>query len=64
MLVLGISTAQLIGLFSKAIPNRKEVPASLLVHIPDIRLLTRVLCVVLIDQVHDKKPKQSSKEQL
>lgn len=36
-------------LFPEAVADREEVPAPLLVHVPYVRLLTRVLCLVFVD---------------
>lgn len=54
---LSTTTAQFIFiLFPKAVTNWEEVPASLLVHIPDIRFLPSVFCIWLINQMHQEKP--------
>ena len=45
-------------LLDEAVTNREEVPTALLVELPDIGLLTSVLCVWLVDQVHDEEPRQ------
>lgn len=45
-------------LLDEAVPYREEVPAALLVELPDVGLLARVLCVRLVDQVHDEEPGQ------
>jgi hypothetical protein len=43
-------------LFSEAVTDGEEVPAALLVKIPNIRLLASVLRFVLVDKVHDEEP--------
>lgn len=45
-------------LLDEAVPYREEVPAALLVELPHVGLLARVLCVRLVDQVHDEEPGQ------
>jgi len=48
-------------LLSEAVTDREEVPASLLVHVPHVRLLTRVLRVRFVDQVHQEEPASKNK---
>jgi len=55
LFMLGIS-GLLFRLFAETITNREEVPASLLVHVPNIRFLSRVLRVRFIDEMHDEEP--------
>ena len=43
-------------LLPEAVSGREEVPAPPLVHVPDVGLLTRVLGVVLVDEVHQEEP--------
>ena len=42
-------------LLPEAVSGGEEVPAALLVHVPDVRLLSRVLSLVLVDQVHQEE---------
>jgi hypothetical protein len=59
MLLLSTAATQLVFvLLPEAVTDWEEVPAALLVHVPHVRLLTRVLCVRLIDQVHQEEPKK------
>jgi len=57
MLLLSTAATQLVFiLLPEAVTHWEEVPAALLVHVPHIRLLTCVLRVRLIDQVHQEEP--------
>jgi hypothetical protein len=42
-------------LFSKAVSHWEKVPASLLIHIPNVCLLTGIFRIGLIDQVHQEE---------
>lgn len=42
-------------LFSEAIAGREEVPATLFVQLPHVRLLTGVFGVGFVDQMHEKE---------
>lgn len=48
-------TQLVLVLLTETVSSREEVPASLLVHLPHIGLLTRVLSLVLVDQVHEEE---------
>lgn len=51
------SAAQLFFvLLAETVSHREEVPTPLLVHVPHVRLLTGVLRVRLVDQMHEEKP--------
>ena len=43
-------------LFSETISSREEIPTPFFVHLPDIGLLTGVLSLILVDQVHQEEP--------
>ncbi len=47
-------------LFSKTVTDRKEIPGSLLIHVPHVCFLTSVLCVRLVNQVHKEEPVRTS----
>jgi len=53
---LAAATSQFIILLSEAVTNREEVPAPLLIHVPYVRLLTGVLCVWFVDEMHQEEP--------
>lgn len=42
-------------LFAKAVACWEEIPTPFLVHLPDIGFLTRVLCFIFINQIHQKE---------
>lgn len=50
------STELIFILLAETVSDGEEVPATLLVHIPDVRFLTRVLSVRFVDQVHQEEP--------
>lgn len=43
-------------LLAEAVAGGEEVPAALLVHVPDVGLLSGVLRLVLVDEVHQEEP--------
>lgn len=54
---LSTTTTQLLFiLFAETVTNWEEVPASLLIHVPNIGFLTCVFCIWLIDQMHQEEP--------
>lgn len=56
---LFLSSADLIlVLLPETVANREEVPASLLVELPHVCLLTRVLGIRFIDKMHQEEPKK------
>jgi hypothetical protein len=54
--ILATTTSQFIILLPEAVTNREEVPTPLLIHIPYICLLTCILCVWFVDEMHKEKP--------
>ena len=56
VLTASAATKLIFILFPKAITNREEVPAPPLVHVPHVRLLASVLCLILVDEVHQEEP--------
>ena len=64
LLLLALSSAQFgFVLFAEAVSNWEEIPATLLIHIPDIRLLTRVLCIGFVNQMHQEEPVLNAEKQ-
>jgi hypothetical protein len=56
---LATSSSQFILiLLAETVTNREEVPAPLLIHIPDVGFLTGVLSVWLVDQMHQEEPER------
>lgn len=59
---LFLSSADLIlVLLPETVANWEEVPASLLVELPHVCLLTRVLGIRFIDKMHQEEPKKKKK---
>lgn len=53
---LAAATAKFIFiLFPETVTNWEEVPATLLVHVPNKRFLTSVFCVGFVDQMHQEE---------
>lgn len=53
---VGGSLSQLILiLLPEAVTGREEVPASLLVHLPHVRLLSCMFCFIFIDEIHQEE---------
>lgn len=42
-------------LLTEAVTDWEEVPATLLIHVPDVRFLTGVLCVRFVNQMHKEE---------
>jgi hypothetical protein len=55
--LLALSSTQFhFVLFAEAVSDWEEVPTTLLVHVPYIGLLTGVLRVRFVDQMHQEEP--------
>lgn len=42
-------------LFPEAVTSWEEIPAPFLVHLPDVRFLSRVLCLIFVNQIHEEE---------
>ena len=54
--MLGCQLQLALVLLAEAVAGGEEVPAALLVHVPDVGLLAGVLRLVLVDEVHQEEP--------
>ena len=56
--MLGCQLQLALVLLAEAVAGGEEVPAALLVHVPDVGLLASVLRLVLVDEVHQEEPEE------
>ncbi len=64
LFLLALSSAQFyFVLLTEAISDGEEVPTTLLVHIPDVGLLTGVFRVRFVDQMHQEEPARTREEE-
>lgn len=49
------SVELILVLFPETVAGGEKLPAALLVHLPNIRLLACVLCFIFVDEIHHKE---------